>query len=205
MLGEIQSLKNQVCERFVAAIMDSLSLITLLPDPHFVFLFLQLHYAMTTNSAIDAERETWSRLVDSNVRSGIIACIWCMKAQVVKITAMAFHKWKAYKILEIRLNPPRGEVGTFDASSSNATAEAAAAAAAAQYFRHLMSQIPPTADLTKSQNRGAYFKGLAIRVYFSSYIWQYCVLLFLHMAILCTSLPTYDMAIQPIGCACISR
>lgn len=170
MLGEIQSLKNQVCKRFAAAILDSLSLITRLLDPHFVFFCLQLHYAMTTNIAIDAERETWSRLVDSNVRSGIIACIWCMKTQIVKITAMAFHKWKAYKILEIRINPPRGEIGTFDASGSNATAEEAAAAAAAQYFRHLMSQIPPIADLTKNQNRGAYFEGLVI---------------------LCTSLPTY--------------
>lgn len=106
---------------------------------------------MTTNSAIDAEREAWSRLVDSNVRSGIIACIWCMKAQVVKITAMAFHKWKAYKILDIRIKSPCGANAAFDASDSNATAQAAAAAA--QYFRHLMSQIPATADLTISKYR----------------------------------------------------
>ena len=107
---------------------------------------------MTTNSAIDAEREAWSRLVDSNVRSGIIACIWCMKAQVVKITAMAFHQWKAYKIFDIRIKTLHGEKGAYDSSNSNATEQAAAAAA--QYFRHLMSQIPPASDLTKNKITG---------------------------------------------------
>ena len=30
-----------------------------------------------------------------------MACIWCMKAQVVKITAMAFHKWKTSSLLDM--------------------------------------------------------------------------------------------------------
>lgn len=64
-----------------------------------------------------------------------------MKAQVVKMTAMAFHKWKAFKILDIRMSAKQNEKISYDASNTDAMVEAAAAAA--QYFRHLMAQISP--------------------------------------------------------------
>lgn len=75
------------------------------------------------------------------MRSGIMACVWCMKAQVVKITAMAFHKWKAFQILDIRMKPRYPEKISIDTADNDAMMEAAAAAA--QYFRDLMSQISP--------------------------------------------------------------
>lgn len=64
-----------------------------------------------------------------------------MKAQVVKMTAMAFHKWKVFKILDIRMNAKQNEKISYDSSNTDAMVEAAAAAA--QYFRHLMAQISP--------------------------------------------------------------
>lgn len=64
-----------------------------------------------------------------------------MKAQVVKMTAMAFHKWKVFKILDIRMNAKQNEKICYDSSNTDAMVEAAAAAA--QYFRHLMAQISP--------------------------------------------------------------
>jgi hypothetical protein len=64
-----------------------------------------------------------------------------MKAQVVKMTAMAFHKWKAFKILDIRMTAKQNEKISYDSSNTDAMVEAAAAAA--EYFRHLMAQISP--------------------------------------------------------------
>jgi hypothetical protein len=43
---------------------------------------------------VDVEKEAWNKLIDANVRSGIMACVFCMKGQVIKIIAQAFHKWK---------------------------------------------------------------------------------------------------------------
>lgn len=40
------------------------------------------------------EKDHWDKLVDSNIRAGTMACMWCMKAQLVKKTSLAFHKWK---------------------------------------------------------------------------------------------------------------
>lgn len=79
-----------------------------------------------------------------------MACIWCMKAQVVKITAMAFHKWKAYKIFDLRIKTRPIEKIAFDETENDATMEAAAAAA--EYFRHLMTQISPNG---KKLNKGS--------------------------------------------------
>ena len=128
--------------------------------------------ASNSSVAIDAEREAWNRLIDANVRSGIMACIWCMKAQVVKITAMAFHKWKTYSLLDMskkvllnNINNQHNYNGIRDSgvnSNSNfkhdnnlinnftnipfdpngRDATMEAAAAAAQYFQQLMLQIP---------------------------------------------------------------
>lgn len=36
----------------------------------------------------------WQKLVDSNIRSGTLACMWCLKAQYVKKLSKAFNKWR---------------------------------------------------------------------------------------------------------------
>ena len=36
----------------------------------------------------------WDKLVDANIRSGMIACMWCLKTHVLRRTAQAFHKWR---------------------------------------------------------------------------------------------------------------
>ena len=54
---------------------------------------------------------------------------------------MAFHKWKTFQILDIRIKPKFQEKISIDTADNDAMMEAAAAAA--QYFRELMSQISP--------------------------------------------------------------
>ena len=135
-------------------------------------LLSQLREASNSSVAVDAEREAWNRLIDANVRSGIMACIWCMKAQVVKITAMAFHKWKTCSLLDmskiallnsisnqhsyndiheggLNNNSNERHVNCFSNNFNNIPfdpngrdATMEAAAAAAQYFQQLMLQIP---------------------------------------------------------------
>ena len=41
-----------------------------------------------------ADKDSWNRLLEANVRSGTMACMWCIKTQVVKMQALAFNKWK---------------------------------------------------------------------------------------------------------------
>jgi hypothetical protein len=43
-----------------------------------------------------SERKFWKELVDSNIRAGTIACLWCLKAQALKKLSQAFNKWKVY-------------------------------------------------------------------------------------------------------------
>jgi hypothetical protein len=47
----------------------------------------------------EAEKEHWQKLVDSNIRSGTLACLWCLKAQYVKKLSMAFSKWRLFSAL----------------------------------------------------------------------------------------------------------
>lgn len=51
----------------------------------------------SASSTIEAEREAMDQLVESNVRTGVLACVWCIKTQAVKMLAMAFHRWKVYE------------------------------------------------------------------------------------------------------------
>ena len=39
-------------------------------------------------------QDYWNKLLDSNIRAGTMACMWCMKAQVVRRLSVAFFKWK---------------------------------------------------------------------------------------------------------------
>lgn len=55
----------------------------------------------------EAERDQWQRLVDSNIRSGTLACLWCLKAQYVKRLSIAFNKWKLISALKgMQRKPP---------------------------------------------------------------------------------------------------
>lgn len=36
----------------------------------------------------------WNKLVETNIRAGTMACLWCMKVQVFKRLSSAFHHWK---------------------------------------------------------------------------------------------------------------
>jgi hypothetical protein len=51
----------------------------------------------SASSTIEAEREAMDQLVESNVRTGVLACVWCIKTQAVKMLALAFHRWKVYE------------------------------------------------------------------------------------------------------------
>lgn len=39
------------------------------------------------------DKEHWNRLLEANIKTGTMACVWCMKSQVVKMLAGAFHRW----------------------------------------------------------------------------------------------------------------
>ena len=52
--------------------------------------------SQSATSTIEAEREAMDQLVESNVRTGVLACIWCIKTQVIKMMAAAFNRWKSF-------------------------------------------------------------------------------------------------------------
>lgn len=53
----------------------------------------------TSNGEEIALNTGWNKLVDANIRSGLIACMWCLKAHVLRRTAQAFHKWRVNSAL----------------------------------------------------------------------------------------------------------
>lgn len=40
------------------------------------------------------DKDDWNRLLEANIRSGTMTCMWIIKAQIIKILAGGFHKWK---------------------------------------------------------------------------------------------------------------
>ena len=68
----------------------------------FVFishLFLQQHPQVVkpTNSLPflkESEKDYWNKLLDSNIRAGTMACMWCLKTTYVKKISWAFYSWK---------------------------------------------------------------------------------------------------------------
>lgn len=44
----------------------------------------------------DSEKDFWQQLVDSNIRASTIACLWCLKAHIIKKASVAFNKWKLF-------------------------------------------------------------------------------------------------------------
>ena len=74
LLAEIQMLKQQVSARPQDGPM------TLLPGDGVV-------------APPDGDKEHWNRLLEAQIRAGTMACVWCMKTQLVKMLAGAFHRW----------------------------------------------------------------------------------------------------------------
>jgi hypothetical protein len=48
----------------------------------------------------EKERKYWQDLVDSNIRTGTLACLWCLKAQAIKKLSLAFNKWRLVSALK---------------------------------------------------------------------------------------------------------
>lgn len=69
----------------------------------------------------ESEREYWNKLIDSNIRSGTVACIWCIKAQLLKRISMYFHRWKS-KVSYKKIDNTDGTVSTVSAALDNAIA-----------------------------------------------------------------------------------
>jgi hypothetical protein len=54
--------------------------------------------SQNASTTIEAEREAMDQLVESNVRTGVLACVWCIKTQYIKMMAMAFNRWKVFEL-----------------------------------------------------------------------------------------------------------
>jgi hypothetical protein len=57
--------------------------------------------------------EGWNHLLEANMKSGTLACLWCLKSQYLKMIALAFGKWKcvsacAFAVSRARQNLPSG-------------------------------------------------------------------------------------------------
>lgn len=53
--------------------------------------------------------EGWNHLLEANMKSGTLSCLWCMKTYYLRMMAGAFGKWKcysacAYAVSKARLN-----------------------------------------------------------------------------------------------------
>eukprot|EP00598_Pedospumella_elongata_P001507 CAMPEP_0184979644 /NCGR_PEP_ID=MMETSP1098-20130426/9845_1 /TAXON_ID=89044 /ORGANISM="Spumella elongata, Strain CCAP 955/1" /LENGTH=1009 /DNA_ID=CAMNT_0027502969 /DNA_START=107 /DNA_END=3136 /DNA_ORIENTATION=- len=42
----------------------------------------------------ESEKDYWNKLLDSNIRAGTMACMWCLKTTYVKKISWAFYSWK---------------------------------------------------------------------------------------------------------------
>lgn len=92
----------------------------------------------------EAEREHWQKLVDSNIRSGTLACMWCLKAQYVKKLSVAFSKWRVFSALKA--------VGPRARKSSTEDTPRKAASAAVQNALHVMNRLKPSSNSRHSHS-----------------------------------------------------
>lgn len=99
---------------------------------------LQVKTSQQLSFLKDSEREYWNKLIDSNIRSGTVACMWCIKAQLLKKLSVAFHRWKFLAaVLQAADHGPRrrGYISAVTAppvASSSSTAATAAVAASGE-------------------------------------------------------------------------
>jgi hypothetical protein len=69
-------------------------------------LTLKLNIA-NAKSTPSSEQVYWNKLIDSNIRAGTLACMWCLKAQVVKKVSLAFYKWKYTSMFNPTVSPSK--------------------------------------------------------------------------------------------------
>jgi len=102
---------------------------------------LMLKQKLRTNSEValsrdgkeisnEGDREVWNRLLESNLRSGTIACLWCLKAQVIKMMGKAFRIWQRSAFFAgSSVGGRRGVASSSSASSSSSSSDPAIAVA----------------------------------------------------------------------------
>jgi len=49
----------------------------------------------------ESEKDYWNKLLDSNIRAGTMACMWCLKTTYVKKISLAFYRWKLNAAKEV--------------------------------------------------------------------------------------------------------
>lgn len=64
----------------------------------------------------DNEKDALNNLIEANVRSGMMTCVWCLKSLAIKLISPHFHKWKT-TILIIKSHD--GNTNTNTTMSSN--------------------------------------------------------------------------------------
>jgi hypothetical protein len=52
----------------------------------------------------EANMEGWNHLLEANMKSGTLACVWCIKAYYIKMIAVAFGKWKCFSACAFALS-----------------------------------------------------------------------------------------------------
>lgn len=83
MLQQIQSLRKQV--------QDNDSQILLLTNKTHGDMVLSMDRQRDVPSE---QKATLNRLLEANIRAGTLACLWCLKTQVIKKLSQAFYHWK---------------------------------------------------------------------------------------------------------------
>lgn len=63
-------------------------------------------------------------MVDSNIRAGTIACVWCIKAQLFKKLSASFNKWKLFAALKAMAEQRAGTMVVSDLKSADAVGDA---------------------------------------------------------------------------------
>lgn len=62
--------------------------------------------------------------MESNIRAGTIACVWCIKAQLFKKLSASFNKWKLFAALTAMAEHKPGSMVVAEAKSADAVGDA---------------------------------------------------------------------------------
>jgi hypothetical protein len=112
--------------------------------------FLQINIAnvksVSNTSTTSSEQLYWNKLIDSNIRAGTLACMWCLKAQAVKKVSLAFYKWK-YTSMFNHTNSPSKSITNSAKKNGNISSALESAVS-------LMSRMKsPARNVDRSTNR----------------------------------------------------
>lgn len=61
---------------------------------------------LVVSSSSRSELPLWQELIDSNLRSGTIACLWCLRTLFLRRVSRAFHRWRVNTLV-----PPSTSAG----------------------------------------------------------------------------------------------